>query len=71
MSKGEGGHRYCPHCSEIVETRVLPGGYSNIEFRGISVKRRHIICGTDEHGSNGCGTKWYTLEIDEDALNAL
>jgi hypothetical protein len=57
MAKGEGGHKYYPHCSKTVETRVLPGGYSNIEFRGISAKRRHIICGTDEHGSNGCGTK--------------
>jgi len=27
--------------------------------------RQQVICGTDEQGSNGCGTKWFTLEIVE------
>lgn len=71
MAQGDGGHRYCPNCKRIVETRVLPGGYSDTVFRNIPAKRRQIICGTDEQGNNGCGTKWYTLEIEETALNAI
>ena len=68
---GEGGHRYCPNCKRIVETRVMPGGYSQTQFRSIQAKRRQVICGTEEKGSNGCGTKWYTLEMPEDDLNKL
>ena len=67
----DGGDRYCPLCKKVVETIALPKGYSQTTFRAIRAKRRHIICGTDEKGSNGCGTQWYTLEIEENALNAL
>ena len=59
MNSGEGGRRYCPRCKKIVETRVLPEGYSQKEFQGILAKRRQLICGMDEKGSNGCGTKWF------------
>jgi len=65
MNNGDGGRRYCPRCKTIVETRVLPEGYSQKEFQGILAKRRQVICGTDERGSNGCGTKWFTLELPE------
>ena len=66
MDARKGGNRFCPNCKKIVETRVLLEGYSQTEFHGILAKRRQIICGTDAEGSNGCGTKWFTLEILED-----
>jgi hypothetical protein len=59
----EGGQRYCPSCKKIVETRLLLEGYSQTQFYGFPAKKRQIICGTDAEGSNGCGTKWFTLEI--------
>jgi len=31
-------------------------------------KKRQIIYGTDAEGVNGCGTKWFTLELPEDQL---
>lgn len=65
MALGEGGHRYCPNCKRIVETRVMPGGYSQVIFRGLPAKRREVICGTNAQGLNGCGTRWFTLEIEE------
>jgi hypothetical protein len=71
MAQGDGGKRYCPNCKKIVETRVLPDRYSQKEYDGISAKRRQVICGIDKHGTNGCGTKWYTLEVEENALNLL
>jgi len=69
MDTRKGGHRYCPSCKKIVETRVLLEGYSQTEFHGIPAKKRQIICGTDAQGSNGCGTKWFTLEILEDQVS--
>ena len=68
---GEGGHRYCPNCHQVVETRVLSAGYSQVIFRGIHAKRRQIIHGTDDQGTGGCGYKWYTLEMPEDDLRRL
>ena len=68
MDTRKGGHRYCPSCKQIVETRVLLDGYSQTEIHGIPAKKRQIICGTDAKGSNGCGTKWFTLEILEDQV---
>ena len=38
------------------------------EIHGIPAKKRQVICGTDAEGSNGCGTKWFTLELPEDQL---
>ena len=43
-------------------------GYSQIPVGDVLAKRRQIVCGTDEIGSNGCGTKWFTLEIVEDQI---
>jgi hypothetical protein len=63
MDTRRGGHRYCPSCKKIVEKRVLPEGYSHEEFHGFPAKKRQIICGTDAEGSNGCGTRCFTLEI--------
>jgi hypothetical protein len=63
MDTRKSGQRDCPSCKKIVETRVLLEGYSQEEFHGIPAKKRQIICGTDAESSNGCGTKWFTLEI--------
>jgi hypothetical protein len=68
MEKRKGGNRYCPRCKKIVETRVLVEGYSQAEVHGIPAKRRQGICGTDDQGSNGCGTRWFTLEILEEKV---
>jgi hypothetical protein len=63
-----GGRRYCPVCKQIVETRVLPGGYRQVPMGDILLKRRVVICGTDLNGSNGCGCKWVTLEKMDEIL---
>ena len=47
-----GGYRYCPTCDRIRETRVLAGGYRQVPEGDIFVKRRVVICGTDQNGSN-------------------
>ena len=51
-----------------MKTRVLLEGYSQIEFHGIPAKKRQNICGTEAEGSNGCETKWFTLELLEDQV---
>ena len=66
MDTRKGGHRYCPNCKRVVETRVLLEGYCQTEIHGTLAKRRQFICGTDGKGSNGCGTRWFTLEVLED-----
>ena len=58
------GRKYCPECREVIETKAL-SNYSQVEFRGISAKRRRIIH-LEEDG--GCGHRWFTLEVPEDAL---
>jgi hypothetical protein len=68
MDTRKGGHRYCPNCKKVVETRVLLEGYCQTDFRGIPAKKRQIIFGTDAEGLNGCGTRWFTLEILEDQV---
>jgi hypothetical protein len=68
MDIRRGGHRYCPTCKRVVETRVLLKGYSQIPVLGILAKKRQVICGTDAEGSGGCGTKWFTLEIPEEQV---
>ena len=64
----KGGHRYCPFCRKIVETRVLPGGYGQLVYREVPVKRRKSICGMDREGRGGCGRSWFTYEIPETVL---
>jgi hypothetical protein len=68
MIRHTGGHKYCPNCKIITETRVLPEGYGQIVFRGVPVKRRKIICGKRKDGLGGCKRKFYTYEIVEDVL---
>lgn len=58
------GTKYCPECREVVYSKALPN-YSQVEFRGIPVKRREII---HKEEDGGCGYKWYTLEVPEDIL---
>ena len=57
-----------PNLPKIVETRILLEGYSQIPVHGILAKKRQVICGTDAEGSDGCGTKWFTLEVLEDLV---
>ena len=58
------GTKYCPICKEVVFTRALPN-YSQIEFRGILVKRREILHREED---DGCGRTWFTVEIPEDIV---
>ena len=58
------GKKYCPECKEVVYSKAL-ANYSQVEFRGIPVKRREII---HKEEDGGCGHKWYTIEVPEDIL---
>jgi len=58
------GKKYCPNCKEVVETKALPD-YTQVEYRGILVKRRKIGH-LEEDG--GCGSEWFTFELPEDVL---
>ena len=58
------GKKYCLNCKEVVVTKALPE-YTQVEYRGILVKRRKIVH-RDEDG--GCGHIWHTVEVVEDAL---
>ncbi len=71
MDTRKGGHRYCPKCKRVVETRVLLEGYCQTEVNGVLAKKRQIICGTDSEGSGGCGHRWFTLEIPEWVLGPV
>ena len=83
MDTRKGGHRYCPNCKRVVETRVLLEGYRQVEVHGILAKKRQVICGKDRQGTGsprndrpdgsgihtgGCGTRWFTLEIPEEQV---
>jgi hypothetical protein len=58
------GQKYCPECKEVVITKAL-SNYSQVEYRGILVKRRKIGH-LEEDG--GCGCEWFTFEMPEDVL---
>ncbi len=58
------GTKFCPICKEVVETKALQN-YSQIEFRGIMVKRREILHREEDEG---CGRTWFTVEIPEDII---
>lgn len=58
------GKKYCPKCQKVVETKALPN-YTQVNYRGIPVKRRRIAH-LEEDG--GCGHRWYTVEVVQDAL---
>ena len=58
------GTKSCPICKQVVFTRALPN-YSQIEFRGILVKRREILHREEDEG---CGRTWYTVELPEDIV---
>ena len=53
------GMKYCPICREVTITKAL-GSYSQVDFRGVPVKRRKIVH-LEEDG--GCGHEWYTVEV--------
>ena len=71
MIRHTGGHRFCPNCGKIVETRVLANGYKQAECRGGYAKQRKIICAKDRHGNGGCGYVWVTLEIPQELLREI
>ena len=58
------GLKYCPKCREFVITNALPN-YSQIEFRGIPVKKQEI---PDLEEVDGCGHRWFTVEMPENVL---
>ena len=58
------GMKYCPNCEEVVVTKAL-GSYSQVDFNGVSGKRRKIVH-LEEDG--GCGHEWFTVEVVEDFL---
>jgi hypothetical protein len=58
------GQKYCPECKQVVTTKALPE-YTQVQYRGILVKRRKIVH-LEEDG--GCGHIWYTVEVVEDVL---
>jgi hypothetical protein len=58
------GQKYCPECREVVVTKAL-SNYSQVEFRGIQVKRRKIGHLKED---GGCGYEWFTFELPEDVL---
>jgi hypothetical protein len=58
------GKKYCPECNEVVLTKALPE-YSQVEFRGILVKRRKIKHLKED---GGCRHEWYTIEVPEETL---
>lgn len=63
MIRHSGGHRYCPGCDSIVETRVMMGAYGQVKCRGGYAKQRKVICAKDRHGNGGCGYVWVTYEV--------
>jgi hypothetical protein len=71
MIRHTGGHRFCPNCKRIVETRVQANGYGQAEYRGGYAKQRKIICAKDRHGNGGCGYVWVTLEIPQELLREI
>ena len=58
------GKKYCKNCKKVVETKAL-SNYSQVEYRGILIKRRKI--GHLEI-DGGCGNMWYTVELPEDII---
>lgn len=57
------GSRICPKCGKVVKTRVLLGGYKQVEYNGILVKARNI---THRIEDGGCGCTWQTIELPVD-----
>jgi len=58
------GLKYCPNCKQVVVTKALPN-YTQVEYRGILVKKREIAH-LEEDG--GCNYRWFTLEMPEEIL---
>ena len=59
------GFRYCSNCKEIIDAKVLSGGYRQVKFNGVIAKKRKVIHREDD---GGCGHKWSTLEFPEEFL---
>ena len=55
---------FCPNCKQVTVTKAV-GSYSQIDIKGVPVKRRKIVH-LEEDG--GCGYEWYTVEVVEDVL---
>lgn len=63
--KNLGTKKYCPFCKKVVVTHVL-GECGQVKISGMLAKRRKIVHPIE---LSGCGKKWHTFEIEEDALN--
>ena len=59
------GTKYCPECKKVINAKVLPGGYRQVNFNGILAKRRKVI---HREADGGCGYSWWTLEIAEEFI---
>ena len=71
MIRHRGGHRFCPKCGEILETRVLANGYKQVRYQGGYAKQRKIICAKNSQGTGGCGHIWNSYEIPEELLGEI
>jgi hypothetical protein len=58
------GMKFCPKSREVVTTKAFPN-YSQVDYRGILVKRQKIGH-LEEDG--GCGCEWFIFEMPEDVL---
>ena len=57
--------KYCPSCMELVETKVIDGGYKQVQIQDGVAKRRKVRHRIED---GGCGREWYTFEISEHNL---
>ena len=61
------GMKYCPHCKQLGDARVLPY-FTQIRWKGILVKKRRVIHMVE---NGGCGLTWYTVEMPADMLRLV
>jgi hypothetical protein len=68
MDTRKGGHRYCPNCKKVVETRVLLEGYCQTEVHGTLVNARSFAEQTlkVQAGAGQNGLRWRYWRINYD-----
>ena len=57
--------KYCPHCMDLGDTKVLDRGYKQVRIQDGVAKRRKVRHRTED---GGCGNEWFTFEISEHNL---
>lgn len=60
--------KFCPHCEEYGETKVVPSGYKQLRDGNVAAKRRKII---HRIVDDGCGRTWFTNEFPEDVIRRM